>query len=249
MRRIRGFTLVELLVVIGIIAVLLAILLPVLNKVRQHAKNVICQSNIRQICQACLMYGNENRGVVPDPYDSTARPWPGSAIQTEAKAWYSWTIGTLWPYVSSSPDVRRRIFNCPSDDDPRPCADNALTMDPAHPRNFSYCFNGSMIVGPRNPPLRFTQIRHSSHKLMVLELQAPNSPGDPVSSAGRGVTPGSSVICLLTTRHQKLANTGFFDGHVESINGLIFANNRLSIFTEAYRDYAEVPDDTSQEGL
>jgi prepilin-type N-terminal cleavage/methylation domain-containing protein len=64
MRR-RGFTLVELLVVIGIIALLISILIPTLNKAREASQRVACGSNLRQMGLVFQMYANANRDLVP----------------------------------------------------------------------------------------------------------------------------------------------------------------------------------------
>lgn len=62
-----GFTLVELMVVIGIIAILMAMLLPAVKRAREQAQLTYCQNNLRQIGLAIQMYANDNKDRFPDP--------------------------------------------------------------------------------------------------------------------------------------------------------------------------------------
>lgn len=93
-KRQAAFTLVELLVVIGVIAVLIALLLPALNKAREQAKSTVCKSNLRQAGLALRMYANDNKGWLPPRYrNASAAPpeytpifSPGSYINKDSYA-------------------------------------------------------------------------------------------------------------------------------------------------------------------
>lgn len=75
MNKQRGFTLIELLVVIAIIALLMSILMPALARVRQQAKEAICQSNLRQWGTMFSMYTNENDGYYMQSWSIEGQSW------------------------------------------------------------------------------------------------------------------------------------------------------------------------------
>jgi prepilin-type N-terminal cleavage/methylation domain-containing protein/prepilin-type processing-associated H-X9-DG protein len=87
MRRIKGFTLIELLVVTAIIALLLAILVPTLQRVRKQTKAVVCQSYLRQWGSIWATYTQDNDGSLPSRYRYGAYSWEWSPVQLPCFLW------------------------------------------------------------------------------------------------------------------------------------------------------------------
>jgi prepilin-type N-terminal cleavage/methylation domain-containing protein len=103
----RAFTLVELLVVIGIIAVLIAMLMPTLGRARENARRLRCLSNMRQLTLAWLGYAQNNKGKLCGA-DTGIRPEIDWVLQGDTLD--SLKMGTLWPYINSD-----EVYHCPNE--------------------------------------------------------------------------------------------------------------------------------------
>jgi prepilin-type processing-associated H-X9-DG protein/prepilin-type N-terminal cleavage/methylation domain-containing protein len=128
MKNRTGFTLVELLVVIGIIALLISILLPALNRARETAKLVQCMSNARQLATAAMLHAHDHEGMVPPSTDH----WLVWADHDRSRTRFQYRddgflkdwASALLPYLGrgaggdnfqEAPQDQAKIFRCPSD--------------------------------------------------------------------------------------------------------------------------------------
>lgn len=125
----QAFTLIELLVVIAIIAILAALLLPVLSNGKESAKRTVCISNLRQ-CGLALRFYAEAYGRYPHQRNpTTGYPYLDATVWTPltdyiAREWDEVArLGVQFNYQVSNaqgPDSRLRIFSCPDLGDPVP---------------------------------------------------------------------------------------------------------------------------------
>ena len=213
-RKRRAFTLVELLVVIGIIALLVGILLPALNRAREQSRSVACKSNMRQIFFALASYTNENKMWLPIPSNI------GQTFDDRAHCAFfmmatpfvmDYNHGVLWPYIAPPGNARFNVENCPSDiNDTRPTGPASVG-----PRNFSYSFN-DQLRGTRTiivngltifQGIKITQIIHPAQKIIIVEEAFPNDTNADIQG---------TVNDPLGNHHNNGSNQGFADGHVDS---------------------------------
>jgi prepilin-type N-terminal cleavage/methylation domain-containing protein/prepilin-type processing-associated H-X9-DG protein len=205
-----GFTLVELLVVIGIIALLIAMLLPALGKAQEQARRVACMSNSRQLVIGWNMYAEDNRGMLMNADNN----WGLSATKGQV-GWF--TLGNSEKHIKDGAMYKyvRAIgaYHCAND-----FSYHLVT----------YAMNTNLNGEPfSNPPYlkKRAQIRRADEMALFFEE---SDPRDPVAGSGGEWGPGTTNWGAYGQNHQGTAwldtivnwhNNGsvvsFCDGHVE----------------------------------
>ena len=188
-----GFTIIELLIVLAVIALLAALLFPVFNMVRGKAKMTACASNLHQLHTACALYAAD--------YDSFLPAYPSQVIALKLNGVFTYVeqsqelVACMRPYVHSE-----KAWLCPADSQTFHPGEVAEGLPVPHVT--SYFYNG--FGGRRDVPLypiRIDQPDYTAPARKLLLYDTVCTPRD---------------NCYLDYNHNGRSNTMFLDGHLEN---------------------------------
>ncbi len=190
LKRPKGFSLIELLVVLSIIALLLGLLLPALGAAKESGRAVVCLSNLRTIGQAVVMYAGDNDGQFPISTHTVHGP-------------------SVWLVSLQSYGVTSGSRKCPSDpDEDRPAS--YATNDYMEPD-----FTGS--TSPYPVFTRWSQVPSASLVVYSSHVRGPGFLDHLHARLNNWTMPDQIFDALAVNTHRGAANYLFVDGHAKSI--------------------------------
>jgi prepilin-type N-terminal cleavage/methylation domain-containing protein/prepilin-type processing-associated H-X9-DG protein len=237
----RGFTLLELLVVIAVIALLAALLLPALAAAKQAGRKAACLSNLRQVGIAIYGYAQENDGQIPygpkaPPFTSPSSFYPSTGAPTSLLSLQSGAPVGLGLLLAQHLAAQPKVLFCPG-------ADQPLDLDAELAKVGLYQAQGSYYYRHGgNTQLFDNPASTNAPDHLQLDNLGLNRNGQPI----RALAIDSLFLCPpgletfnvkpRTHHHQKLADILYADGSVAS------RPNRDARFTVDLSDYADLYD-------
>jgi len=219
-----AFTLVELLVVIGIIALLISVLLPALHRARMAAMTIKCSARMQQLVQATMMYANSNRGVLPP----IGRSSQLAGAMDRPTIFPAGGEGYLVSYIATAkiiPGYSYPVSSIPSAD-LYACPELEVGIDPAQlVSSFSYRYN--VVLGGDDKPKKMAAYGSTWNSWRVLNLPWKLSQ-----------VPDSTNMALFAEGDRLLGSTSVSDAALDTepaknANGLYAHNPRYGIYVHS----------------
>jgi len=241
-----GFTVIELLVLIGMLAVAVSIFMPSLSRARDRAKHVQCLSNLRQLAMSTVMYANDNNSLMPGGGEAPQRRWDWIYWDPSAAdpAFHDAGRSALAPYLGGSrlPSggfaAVPQVLRCPADRldlHPAPSAPARARYEYSYAMNALLCDNDRAYQTGLGLPdssrdrwadFRINFVRRPGHKILFID-QAEGTSNDglwvPGPDGGAGTEPRNELaerheIRINPRGRESRGNVSFVDGHAEFVS-------------------------------